>query len=293
MAEEGEKTVAPAAEHEAGQAEQVETSQDQVAGDESTQADAEEETEKDEGSGKESDKGEKGEKDDDGDEDKPRRASRQDRYRRNLERLQRENAELRSRVDGSQDKDAIASLVRQRIGDPPKEEDFKGDFLAYDRALSAYETRKAVAEDRVREKIEESRAAHQHAQAEIDTDHLERVQEFRSQVKDWDETMASMRGVKISPVVESLVKESSKSGHLVYHLAKNPDRLERLNGMSEREAAREIGRIEARLSQPSAKTRTSAPPPVSPLKGGSAGSFDASRSSMDDYIAKRKAGWGG
>src|SRR5699024_2340242 len=101
-----------------------------------------------------------------------------------------------------------------------------------DRALSAYETRKAVAEDRIRERIDDHKVALTQAQGEVDAEHLERVQDFRSQVKDWDETMASMRGVKISPVVEGLVKESFKSGHLVYHLAKNPERLERLNSMS-------------------------------------------------------------
>jgi hypothetical protein len=44
---------------------------------------------------------------------------------------------------------------------------------------------------------------------------------------------------------------------------------------------------------PPKNTKTNAPAPLSPLKGGAAPAFDPKSASMDDYIAKRKAGWSG
>jgi hypothetical protein len=63
--------------------------------------------------------------------------------------------------------------------------------------------------------------------------------------------------------------------------------------MSGRELAREMGRLEATVKLPTAKKQTTAPPPLEPLKGGASGSFDPEKASMDDYVAKRKAGWKG
>ena len=55
---------------------------------------------------------------------------------------------------------------------------------------------------------------------------------------------------------------------LAYHLASNPDKLSELNSMSDRERAREIGRLEASLKVPTGKKQTTAPPPLTTLKGG-------------------------
>ena len=60
---------------------------------------------------------------------------------------------------------------------------------------------------------------------------------------------------------------SEKSALLAYHLAKNPDKLAELNRMSDRERAREIGRLEATLKLPEGKKQTTAPPPPSTAEG--------------------------
>ena len=82
--------------------------------------------------------------------------------------------------------------------------------------------------------------------------------------------MQKMSGV---PIHESLIEDvlsSDKSHLLAYHLANHPDKLTELNHMSDRERAREIGRLEASLKMPEGKKQTSAPPPPSTLRGGAA-----------------------
>lgn len=204
----------------------------------------------------------------DEDEDKPKkRLPGSERLKRRLAAAETELANLRSRPgDGA----ASAAEIEKLIGKPPKEEEFNGDFLAYERALTVYDMRKANAEDRMRERAEQATHARQQAKREAAEAHLERIEEFRDKVKDFDATMKAASSLQTAPHVEELILDSDKSAHLLYHLAKNPDRLARLNDMSERDAAREIGRIESRLSLPNPKTQTKAPKPVTPPKGGAA-----------------------
>jgi hypothetical protein len=64
---------------------------------------------------------------------------------------------------------------------------------------------------------------------------------------------------------------SKKSDRLSYVLGKNQAKLAQLNRMSSEEAAREIGRLEGRLSLPPAtKTKTQARKPITPLRGSGA-----------------------
>lgn len=215
-------------------------------------------------------------------EEKPKkRASGSERLKRRLAAAEAELQTLRSR---SGDGEVTQAAVEKLIGKPPKEEDFKGDFLAYERALTVYDLRKATAEDRIREQGESAKTARQTAMREAAEAHAERIDEFRSKVKDFDETMKGASNLKTAPHVEELILDSDKSAHLVYHLAKNPDRLARLNEMSERDAAREIGRIESRLALPQPKKQTNAPKPPGQPKGGAVQtSHDAE---LDSWLKK-------
>jgi hypothetical protein len=225
-------------------------------------------TETDETAG--DDASEEAESEDSEDEDEPKAEPKKkpsgiERLKRRLAAAEAELATARSRQSTAAD---VAGEVEKIIGKPPREEDFKGDYLAFERAQTVYELDKRQAEREVR-----GRATQQEQQAlarrrEAAEAHQERVEEFREKAKDFDAVLKGASDLKASPVVEDLILESDKSAHLVYYLAKNPDRLNALNGMSERQAAREIGRIESRLSLPQPKTQTKAPKPVTPPKGG-------------------------
>ncbi|RAI28423.1 hypothetical protein, partial [Rhodoplanes serenus] len=206
----------------------------------------------------------------DEDEEQPKRkkASGSERQKRRIARLEAELATLRSRAPS--DGGVTWADVRAEVGDPPREEDFGADYAAYDRARTAYEIDARQTFRQLQRRAVETRDAQHAALREQVEEYQERVEEFADKVPDFASALqkASRDGLKASPIVERLVIESDNPGHLLYHLAKNPERLDRLNRMSEREATREIGRIEARLTLPTQKTTTKAPPPKTPPKGG-------------------------
>jgi hypothetical protein len=111
------------------------------------------------------------------------------------------------------------------------------------------------------------RDRHAETQRKRDEAHLERLKEARGTVTDFDRVLQKMTGVNVRDELIDEIKESDKSALLTYHLASNPDKLAELNHMSDRERAREIGRLEATLKLPSGKKQTSAPPPPSTLRG--------------------------
>ena len=226
-----------------------------------------------------------GEQDEDGEGEKPKRKPRHERYQRQIERLRHENAELRSRSNaGSLSEREIAAKVEEIAGAPPKESEFNGDYLAYERALTVYELDKKHATREVKAQVQRSASEHAERMRELAEAHDERIDGFRKTAPDFDKVMRAAASLKASPAVETLILESESSAHLVYYFAKNPSRLDDVNRMGERDAAREIGRIESRLSLPNQKKQTQAPKPVKPLKGAAAPS--SPEKDLDAYIQR-------
>lgn len=222
-----------------------------------------------EGAGSEKPDGEGSEGDEpkDEDEDKPaRKRSGSQRLQRRLAAAEAEIAALRSRVapDGSVSRQAVEA----EIGPPPREQDFHGDLAAYDRAMTVYEIEARQTVRDMKAKAQSAQTARAEALREAAEEHMERCEAFAREVPDFKATLEKNAHLKASPIIETLVLESEQSPHLLYFLAKNPDRLEKLNRMSERDAAREVGRIESSLSRPKPKTETKAPTPKQPPKGG-------------------------
>jgi hypothetical protein len=87
--------------------------------------------------------------------------------------------------------------------------------------------------------------------------------------------------------------ESEKGAEVLYHLGSHPDEAKRIAMLSPLAAARELGRIEARLSMPAPRTTTKAPPPVKPVGASDAGvRKDPATMSQAEYEAWRAGGGG-
>jgi hypothetical protein len=225
--------------------------------------------------GEADDEQEDDEEDEGGDASPEGEKNRSRRYREQLGRLKAENEALRSRDGGGVPSDqaqlqrALEYAVLQKIGDPPRQEDFGNDYVAFANAKLAYEIDARQVSREVRRdfataiKTEQDRVSGQVAE------HKERVQRLRSRVKDFDEVMARAT-LPVMPHVERLLLASKKSDRLTYVLGKNQAKLAQLNRSSPEEAAREIGRLEGRLSLPPAKSKTQARKPITPLRGSGA-----------------------
>jgi hypothetical protein len=153
----------------------------------------------------------------------------------------------------------------------PKEEDFNGDFLAFTVAKAKFEARKEaesiLKSSRDREATDKAAEQAEAAKRQRALDHEERVTAAKSVITDFDTVMESMKGVEVRDDLIEEIMSSKNSAVIAYHLAQNPSELEALNRMSPRELAREMGRLEATVKLPEAKTKTSAPPPLSKVKG--------------------------
>lgn len=224
--------------------------------------------------------------------DKPKRLSGSRREKIRNEMLRRENAELLRRLEQVERRQPAGDGAAEKDKEP-QEADFNGDFFAYQQARTDWAVRKAIREETGREA--DQRRVHDQREAwrERVADHAERVEEAKSVIKDYDETLAKVKHINVSDEVAKEIIASDKSALLSYYLARNPEKLLALNDMTGRELAREIGRLEGSVRMPAGKHQTNAPKPLTPLRGGASPSFDPSKSSMEEYMAKRRAGWSG
>ncbi|MEZ0171033.1 hypothetical protein [Microvirga sp. TS319] len=238
----------------------------------------------------EAERGEGDDHDEGSDEDRPKKPSRYQRLKRDRERLAAENAELRRRVlagsPEATDRAGIDGLVEAEIGPPPQEKDFS-DYLAFERALTAYETEKRIVTREVRRNVQASRITQQDSYREL-------VEDFRDHYEAAAQQIPEIRKAAlppITPVVEDLILRAGEKGPLIaYHLSKNPAKAADLNAMSPVEAARAVGRLEATLSLPKPNKTTRTAPPLTPVRGGGSAPLDASRMSMEEYAEARRKG---
>ncbi len=222
-----------------------------------------------------------GEKDDD---DRPRKPSRSERLRRQVERLRAENEALKSvsAPVAVSDEAGIEAAVLKKIGEPPKEADFKDDWLAYDAARQAYEVDRRLATREVKAESERAATAVQQRFRDLAEDYQDNLEKAAKAIPDLRSVLGKST-YEPTPVVTELVLTSGEKAPLVaYHLAQNPKLAARLNAMSPLEAAREIGRIEGKVAFPKPKTATSATPPPSAVKGGASPPRSLGKS-MSDY----------
>lgn len=210
-----------------------------------------------------------GEEGDGEEEGKRRGKSRSERQARKIERLQAELSELKSVRPGEAVKDtsAVEAAVKARIGEPPKEDDFS-DYFDYRDAKAAYEAKKGIVELQITEDSSRQQRTQIERITNLADDYQDNLKEAAEQIPDLMETLDKSKFVPHKGL-EILILEAGEKAPLVsYYLAQNPEIADRLNAMPERQALREMGRIEALVSPPKSKA-TAAPTPIRRPKGGS------------------------
>lgn len=160
--------------------------------------------------------------------------------------------------------------------------DEQGQFKAFEYAekLAEYSAQKAVSEDRKRQVEEAQKAAAEAAQEAAKA----RVAESRKKHSDYDEVVAAA-DVKTHAAVLQYMSASDHIGEIAYHLAKNPDFVERINKLNPLKAIAEIGKLELSFEKPAAvdppaPKAPGAPPPIKPLQSQSAGAVELDPSKM-------------
>ena len=146
------------------------------------------------------------------------------------------------------------------------------DYDKYVDALTDYKTDQKLAQWRREEEIK--------AQDETTQKRAARLQQgINKGYEKYDdfEDVAMDPAVPITPMVTEILAESDNPADIAYYLGKNRPEAVKISRMTTIAAAREIAKIEAKLSAepppgptPTKKT-TAAPPPINPVGGSSAG----------------------
>jgi hypothetical protein len=128
----------------------------------------------------------------------------------------------------------------------------------------------ALAYQRAEELIARREAAKQ--QSQILESYQEREDAIRDKYDDFEQVAYNPK-LPITNVMAETIQSSDIGPELAYYLGSNPKDAERISRMPPFAQAKEIGKIEAKLSDnPPVKKTTSAPAPISPVTARSSGS---------------------
>jgi hypothetical protein len=227
-------------------------------------------------------------------EEKSESAKRREREKAYRARLQTERDEALSRAkaaEAARDK-LIENAKSIKL---PSEKDFADPFdYSAEKAAAGFERR--LMEREANEVGARAAEAVKQAQ-EIDERERDLIaQSWNAQMEDAKgryadfEAVALSPQVPITPEVGFLIATSDHGADVAYFLGQNKALAAQIAKMSQVEAARAIGRIEATLQMPKPRTETNAPSPISPVRGSVSASLNPEKLSMEDYIAARKSG---
>ncbi|MGE3681958.1 MAG: hypothetical protein AB7G93_09545 [Bdellovibrionales bacterium] len=108
-------------------------------------------------------------------------------------------------------------------------------------------------------------------QRQVD-EHQKRVEAFKAKHEDFDERLEEVNDIPLSIAVQEVILASDRGPELMYELARDPEEFARICKLSPLAAARELGKVEARLEKSTESKKrevktTKAPPPPSPISG--------------------------
>lgn len=230
-------------------------------------------------------------------------------WQRRIEKLERENNELKQKVSEGNGKplaqDAGAGKsepTKAAVADgrPAKPDLSKFDtYEQYQDALDEYQDKLTdwKIEQREKSRAEQDRQNEARRQQEAaQKTWNDRLNAAKSRLTDFDDVVQGAiadHDIRVSPTMERVILESEHGPEIVYHLAKHPDEAARIAALPPEKAALALGRIEAKVApeaEPAkpAKTVSNAPPPVKPV-GSSASTGRSVDDAGDNYQAYKAA----
>lgn len=136
-------------------------------------------------------------------------------------------------------------------------------FDEYTKAFIRWEMGQANQEREKKAREEES----SRQRTKMQTTFAEKTDKFREETPDYDDVIADIADVELSEAIAVSVLESDLAAQLTYYFGKHPDELDRINSLSPLATAREIGKLEAKLSSEPKKQlkQSDAPAPIAPV----------------------------
>lgn len=196
--------------------------------------------------------------------DKPKRNSAKER----IQELARKNRELQEQID---------ALTAAK----PKESDFDDPADFDDARLKA-----AVKDARADELKAERKKVAAELAAQADEAWNTQIEDARTRYTDFDAVVSNPK-LPITNEMAEVIKDSDNGADVAYWLGKNPAEAQRIAQLPPIAAARELGRIEARLT-PQPRRISSAPPPVETVGSRGGSNNDPDKMSVDQLLKHLK-----
>lgn len=165
------------------------------------------------------------------------------------------------------------------------------DFESYDDYVKAV-VKHERSNERKLEKQQEETQKQQVQQQQIQESFNSQAESAKKKYSDFEQ-VAFGKHVAYSAVSSQLVAASESGAELAYYLGLNPEIAKNIAHMNPIDAAKAIGRLEAKLTEspkPKPKNITAAPPPVKTVGGNERVKKDPSKMSMTEYIDYRRSG---
>lgn len=206
--------------------------------------------------------------------DKPKRNG----LSRKLDRADARIAELEAKIASQPAKTEPEAQkpVWKDDGNETAEQYFErlADWKANEKIEAKFKDRDSKAQE---EKLRDAQQAKQ-------ADFRAQAVEFAKKTPDYDEAITNYDG-PMSPAIEAAILETSPE--VVYHLAKNPELADELEGKSYGQVLRILGRVEATLEKSDSPRVSKAPPPIKPVGKGSGGTKPLGELSFQEYKKAR------
>ena len=204
------------------------------------------------------------------------RREREEKREAEIRRLQQENDRLRER----------SSKLR-----PPRREEFY-DEPSYTAALAAYNVRAQDAEEAAERLTGEFNGVEESNQSSFQEDLSDFVSEGTGKYKDFAEKLnrePKDGGPEVTAIMAEALMETESGIDVAYHLATHPAEASKIAKLPPVAQARAIWELEAKVTKPKEPAVSKAPPPVKPVRGGTASaSKPVSEMSMSEYAAYRQ-----
>jgi Asp-tRNA(Asn)/Glu-tRNA(Gln) amidotransferase A subunit family amidase len=153
-----------------------------------------------------------------------------------------------------------APPVQPQAEQPPKQEDF-ADYDEFLRAAARHEVRQELRAERAKEEEHRRRYEAQSYEEQQRSRIVGTIEKAKASHADFD--LVVTPSLPVSHVMLGALSESDHGPDILYYLGKNPQESARIAGLTPYGQVRELGKIEAKISQP--KATTNAPAPIKPV----------------------------
>ena len=202
-------------------------------------------------------------------------------YERKMER-QRIEAETRAKVAAEQQQKPDSPAGK------PTPDQFN-DYAQYLEALAEFKAGEILTRRETEKANKETQERQQSDRARTSERQTEMIEAGEAKYADFEDVVKSDK-TQYSQAAFLAMLESDLSHDIAYHLAKNQDEAKRIAALPAYAQAKEIGKLEDKLSAKPTKKPSNAPEPIKPVGGGNTPHFDPKTASIEDLKTQFKAG---